>query len=383
MARGTGVEYLTATWNPIAMRCTPVSAGCDHCWHQVMAKRFAGMSQFSDEVRAAYAGEGPPVLVERRLEQPLHWTGHQIIGVQFMGDSFHPDVPEEFIWKTFAVMALTPWHTYVVLTKRADRMFEVLTGRGFHGDMWAERDGMVERNVVPPRLLERLDLKRHSQRVPHDMETTVDMLLEYQPEPEWPLPNVIVGVTAENQQTADERIPVLLQTPAAVRFVSCEPLLGPINLTSIPAATWGEEFGGPDYRGITLSALDGGRSTDTPWHLNWVIVGGETGPGARPMHPNWVRSLRDQCQASGTAVWFKSWGAWRPLKGSGARAPTPVGFWAQHADPYANNLYTAPDGQSFIEGVCSHGEHMARVGPKRADNILDGRTWEQLPEVVR
>jgi len=386
MARLTGIEYLTATWNPIAMRCTPVSRGCDHCWHQAMAKRFASMSQFSDEVRAAYAGEGPPVLVESRLEQPLHWTGHQVVGVQFMGDLFHEAVPEEFIWKVFAVMSMAQQHTFLVLTKRPERMCEVL-GRGFHGEMWAERDELIERHVVPPSL--GLRFTRNSQRVPHDMETTVDMLLEYQPEPEWPLPNAILGISAENQPTVDERVAELLRIPAAGRAVSLEPLLGPTDLISYIQLT-DDNADLPHYEehGWAYNSWSGGfwGTEDSCYApqlgIHWVIVGGETGPGARPMHPDWVRSIRDQCQAAGVPFFFKSWGAWRPLQGSGARAPTPVGFWAEHPDPYANTLYTAPDGQTFIKGVCSSGEHMVRVGKKAAGNRLDGRAWEQLPEVA-
>jgi protein gp37 len=232
----TGIEYMDLSWNPIAMRCTPASEGCANCWHLRMADRLAGNTKLPDDVRAAYAGDGPPVRIAERLEQPLKRKKSAVIGVQFMGDLFHEDVPDEFIRHVFQVMGKCEQHVFQVLTKRPERM------RNWINEYVVDRDGNPD-----------------------------------------PFPHIWLGVTVEN---ADNlwRVPELLQTPAAVRFVSCEPLLGPIIvkpcLTENKPRRW--------YRGI-----------------DWVIAGGESGPGARPMHPDWARSLRDQCQAAGVAFFLK------------------------------------------------------------------------------
>ena len=168
------------------------------------------------------------------------------------------NVPDDWIDRVFAVMALSPQHTFQVLTKRAERMREYFAGNGAY--LRVLGDG-VERELRNAGIRWHGDnVDRHSQAIAGATR--------------WPLPNVWLGISAEDQARADERIPYLLATPAAVRFVSAEPLLGPVDLTQIN-------------------------------RLDWVIAGGESGPGSRPMHPDWVRSLRDQCQAAGTAFFFK------------------------------------------------------------------------------
>jgi len=169
----------------------------------------------------------------------------------------------------------------------------------------------------------------------------------------WPLFNVWLGVTAENQQAADERIPILLQTPAVIRFVSCEPLLGPIDLSRY------KPFDGECYcqdrpdgckprlaRGCPETAID------------WVIVGGETGPNARPMHPDWIRNLRDQCQAAGVPFFFKSWGEYKPLRFSSRE----------------NGLHTLQEYPG-----CKY--DFVKVGKKEVGCLLDGRTWDEFPNL--
>lgn len=162
-------------------------------------------------------------------------------------------------------------------------------------------------------------------------------------EPTWPLPGVWLGVSVEDQATADERIPVLLDTPAAVRFVSCEPLLGPINLR----LAFGPHVGLPHGKA---------HRPCCPGSLDWVIAGGESGPGARPMDPAWPRALRDECQAAGVPFFFKSWGAWAPLS-------EPIDDGRDH--PTAK-----------LDGAT-----MCRYGKKAAGRELDGRTWDEIPEV--
>jgi len=356
MARQTGIEYLTATWNPIAMRCTPVSAGCDNCWHQAMARRMAGMPQFSEEIRAAYAGEGGPVLIQSRLEQPLRWQKSERIGVQFMGDLFHPDVPNKVIAAVFGVMALATAHTFVVLTKRPGRMLEWFR--------WVEST-VEDLKAWPEQEDLSLDANIVYQCVPRGIAETVDWDLPPWPQP-WPLPNVILGVSVENQSVV-QRVVHLLDTPAVGRWVSVEPMLGPVDLTDLSV-----DYDGTGIEQVDALYFDGNIEDDHRWHgatVDWVVVGGETGPGARPTHPDWVRSIRDQCQAAGVPFFFKSWGEWAEPIAAGLRYGTYEDCPYDTMDPIERrrNEPNVP---------------IWRVGRKAAGNRLDGRTWEQLPEVT-
>jgi protein gp37 len=243
----TAIEWTDETWNPVT-GCTKVSPGCDHCYAERVTERFHGRGSFERVV-----------LHPERLDKPLRWSKPRKVFVNSMSDLFHEQVPDEFIAEVFAVMALAPQHTFQVLTKRHGRMRSLLSDPTFgsnFGPMWA---AMVERD--------------ETFEVP------------------WPLPNVWLGVSVEDQRWADIRIPALLDTPAAVRFVSAEPLLGPVRLRP-----WVSPF-----------------TTDVS--VDWVIVGGESGPGARPMHPDWARSIRDQCGALGVPFLFKQWGGRTPKAG--------------------------------------------------------------------
>jgi len=229
------------TWNPIA-GCTKISEGCAHCYAERMATRLKG--------RFGYPEDEPfrVTLHPDRLSEPRKWRKPRTVFVCSMGDLFHEVVPGTFIHHIWIQMALCRDHTFLVLTKRPERMAE----------------------LVPA-------LNNYEHGTPN---------------------NVWLGVTAENQQRANERIPLLLQTPAAVRFVSIEPMLGPVDLR------W--------YLG-TGEML-------SSHYLDWVIVGGESGPGARPMHPDWARGVRDQCAAAGVPFFFKQWGSADQLAGRRAYA---------------------------------------------------------------
>ncbi len=245
----TGIEYLDYTWNPLAMRCTPCSPGCDHCWHLRWADRHAANPNFTPDIRAAYAGKRTPLLIAKRLQEPLKIRGTARIGVQFMGDLFHEDVPFDFVGEIFDVMDATPEHTYQILTKRPKRMASFMD--------WMNAE-------------------------------TYDPSVGLYGPIKWPS-NVWLGVTAENQEQADKRIPILLQILAAVHYVSIEPMLSSIDLDG--------------YLGdlVQLSDYDGHIGDG----LDWVICGAETGPDKRPMQLDWARSLRDQCIAAGTSFFFK------------------------------------------------------------------------------
>lgn len=249
----TKIEYLTHTWNPIAMRCSRVSEGCRRCWHLSMADRLAQNPTMSDDRRQAYGG-GAPVLFMDELTAPLRIRKPAVIGVQFMGDLFHENVPNGFIRDVWQAMTNAQQHTFIVLTKRPERMLHWYTR------IW-ERE---------------------------------------------PLPNVIVGVSVEDQATADKRIPLLLQTPAACRVVSFEPMLGHINLDD-GVSSWLSCRNGEKQR----SRNDGyccesyAVAGECYRGIDWVICGSESGPGARPMKIEWARSVKDQCVAAGVPLFYK------------------------------------------------------------------------------
>jgi protein gp37 len=317
------IEWTDTTWSPVT-GCTKVSPGCDHCYADGIARRFAGTPAFPRGFEMTLHPE--------RLDAPLSWRKPRRVFVNSMSDLFHDAVPDEFIGSVFDVMARTPQHTYQILTKRHGRMRSLLNRWAAAGWTWRRSD-----------------------------------LLWCGPLP-GPLPNVWLGVSVEDQKRADLRIPALLDTPAAVRWLSCEPLLGPVDLERV-----GRE------RLAVLDPDDTGHEDGLMWHpgpaIDWVVVGGESGPGARPMHPDWARQLRDQCQAAAVPFHFKQRGAWtwtRP-------ASWPVQDWAINPD---RNLYVLPDGRS---GPIAHttfeeiGTPMYRVGKKAAGRELDGREWDEYP----
>lgn len=252
MSDKTAIEWTDATWNPTT-GCTQVSPGCDHCYALTLSERFRGTP-------GHYFENGFDVqLRPDKLDQPLRWRKPRRIFVNSMSDLFHDDIPDDYIARVFAVMAAAKQHTFQLLTKRHGRMRSLLNNDGFRAMVGME---WLNSDLIPD-------------------DTT---------RPSWPLRNVWVGVSVENQQWATIRIPALLDTPAAVRFLSCEPLLGGVdlNVKSFIGGSW----------------LDG---------LDWVIVGGESGRGARPMKPDWARVLRDQVTDTGRiAFHFKQWGAYGP-----------------------------------------------------------------------
>ncbi len=323
MSDTSKIEWTDATWNPVT-GCTKVSQGCKHCYAERLAPRvFAGQTVEVDTTPPAHPEMKASAFRPRdftdvrchpeRLDAPLRWRTPRRIFVNSMSDLFHQDVPDEFILQVFDVMRqcenghafklrrLVPQHTFQILTKRPARMLDFCTRLRF-----AQNDG---RGLYL------------AKKLPHNGFNPMTALR-----------HVWLGVSVEDQATADERIPLLLQTPAAVRFLSCEPLLGPIS-----------------FEGCWVDHKNPAVHENWLERLNWVIAGGESGPGARPTHPDWIRSLRDQCAALGVPFFFKQWGEWAP--------PIPEG--------------DVPAGA--LEG------RMYRVGKRHAGRILDGRTHDEYP----
>lgn len=293
------IEWTDATWNPTT-GCTKVSQGCKHCYAERIFQRPYPGRAFTDVRRHP-----------ERLGQPLRWRKPRRIFVNSMSDLFHEDVPFEFIAAVFGVMVACPQHTLQILTKRPARMAEFFT---FH-------DGDYSRNVA-------WWITAACLMLPHELTHGLRLRPSVDAVTGAALPNIWLGVSVENQETADERIPLLLQTPAAVRFLSCEPLLARINLSRwfdacpfsrrVDAPTHSWLFDGDDpyivchfcreRRDAITGRVIGTRFTPAPG-IDWVIAGGESGPRARPMHPDWARSLRDQCQSAGVPFFMKQmWG---------------------------------------------------------------------------
>jgi protein gp37 len=285
------------TWNPVR-GCTRVSEGCRHCYAETFAARNL------PEMRSPTTGEpfalmtpggprwtGRVELIPGALEKPLRWRKPRRVFVNSMSDLFHESLADEAIAAVFGVMAAAPRHTFQILTKRAERLT-----RWF---MWLERSARLCNAGVGMTPAARcfVETQRHPGRTPDAGFLAGGRLVEAALRAPWPLPNVWLGTSVEDQATADERIPLLLQTPAAVRFVSYEPALGPVDFS--------RRFG----RWECKREHDHVGAATCPGGLDWVIVGGESGPGARPFEVAWARSAVRQCKAAGVPVFVKQLGA--------------------------------------------------------------------------
>lgn len=339
MADHSDIEWTGATWN-IITGCDIESPGCINCYAMGLAgtrlrNHPSRIGLTKQAANGAHVWTGEVRFNEQWLDQPLRWHRPRSVFVCAHGDLFHPAVPDEWIDKVFAVMARARWHSYQVLTKRAKRMREYMS----HPDRYG-----------------RIIAASH----------TVELCaMEAMP---WPLPHVWMGVSAEDQQRANERVLDLLETPAAVRWLSLEPLIGPIDLSS------------------ALARATATRAGDriSQW-LHWIVAGGESGPKARPAHPDWFRDLRDMCVAAGVPFFFKQHGAWTELD---ADKPTRT---VESDDPNYAAETARCDGFISVEGHFVRSiddalenipyRGLVKVGKKAAGRDLDGRTWDQFPEV--
>jgi protein gp37 len=353
MAETTNIEWTDATWNPVRARnlntgktgwhCVHVSDGCKNCYAE-KRNRWIGTGL---AYKPGHEKDIELYLDEKALTAPLHWTRPRMIFPGSMTDLFAGFVRDEWLDRIFAVMALTPQHTYQLLTKRPERARDYMTSRAEIAELPGRRGAVISRVVDILEASRVTDLPRHLSPFP------------------WPLRNVWLGVSAENQQTADARIPILLDTPAAVRWLSAEPLIGEINLNRVP--------GGSFRQSTTVF----GAMTNQGWHqtgLNWVVAGGESQPGSRPAHPDWFRKIRDQCAAAGVPFLFKQWGDWRPPFERTSRVTEVSGSEIAHT--------AWPDGTIAHGSAKEHGGAglmLARVGKRAAGRLLDGVLHDGYP----
>lgn len=340
----SAIEWTDEVWNPVT-GCDKVSAGCKNCYAERMFNRLSHNPKTPE-----YNGRmfGDVMCHEDRLQDPLNWKKPRRVFVNSMSDLFHPAVPFAFIDKVFGIMAMSPYHMFQVLTKRPERALEYFASIG---TVTPEIDKMI-----PMRVLRAADAAGVDVRIVY---ANMDML--------WPLTNVWLGVSVENQEQADKRIPLLIDCPAAVRWLSCEPLLGPIDLEPV--------FNSRRHTEVTN--VEGYASKCTEPHLtcagviNWVVVGGESGPKARPMHPDWARSLRDQCQAADVPFFFKQWGEWISVEHEEfCRLPSGK---IMHIDRSGGILDPAPQDE---DADCTTMKHVSK---HRAGRMLLGREWNEMP----
>jgi protein gp37 len=298
----SAIEWTDLTWNPVS-GCDKVSQGCKFCYAEAVSKRWGRPFLGAVKVNT------------QKLLEPLRIKGSKKVFVNSMSDLFHPDVPFDFIDNVFAVMDCRPKLTFQILTKRPERMLEYFE----ENRSW--RVGQ---------------LKGQFDSADYDLNS-------------WPLRNVWLGVSCEDQQTASWRIPFLKRLPAAVKFISAEPLLGPINFFNVT-----------DY----------GFSLDTD--IDWVIAGGESGPKARPMHPDWARSLREQCNRNNVPFFFKQWGQWAPIQ-FGYLLSDPERWKAVYRDGFQSNVQLVRDNE--------YGAIMMRSPKNINGHVLDGKVHQGFPTI--
>lgn len=360
--------------------CSKASSGCDNCFAaRLCATRHAHLPNWrglavrgngTDGTYGTYDWTGEFRLFEKNLLVPLGVQTPTTWFVNSRSDLFHEQMTQTFLIRAFAMMAVAGMHghTFLLLTKRPGLAVGFLS--------------FLQTVLRDPFLAEVASFCTKGDPKP---------LVEWVEKRGLPLPNVALGVSIEDQAAANERVPILLQTPAAYRFVSAEPMLGAVDISRYLGVQHEDELGIDNPDQSLPEAV--GLNMHDPWvrGLDWVICGGETGSGARPMHPDWVRGLRDQCVAAGVPFFLKSWGDWWPYfaydddmlpiycfsdgeESTSLYGPPPPGVPAcpRNDDPRIHHWQVFDDADI---------EASYRVGHKRAGNVLDGVVWEQRLEV--
>ncbi len=276
----TKIQWTDETWNPIR-GCSRVSAGCTNCYAEKQASRFSGEGMPYHGLAEDGRWTGVIRAIPEKLSQPLRWTRPRRVFVNSMSDLFHEELAYEEIDRIFAVMALSSRHTFQVLTKRPEGMLAYVKSRRFFEINEAAREITGKEVAVLPTQA-------------HGMVSGG-----------WPIPNVWLGVSVEDQATADERVPLLLRTPAAVRFVSAEPLLGPVDVS---AFAFNRRMAVKAAMQTPACLNRDQADSVVPRPVDWIIVGGESGPGARPCDISWIRNIVLQCSEADTAVFVKQLG---------------------------------------------------------------------------
>lgn len=387
MSDKTGIEWTDSTWNPLR-GCSRVSDGCRNCYAESQAARIQSMDRGRGvpEGEGSYDGllakggqwNGEIKVVHQVLDQPLRWRKPRLIFVNSMSDLFHEAVTVETLDRIFAVMLACAafnnrQHTFQVLTKRAERMRSYLASRtpAEHLKAWAEAGDrwihVDDGDVIFSEYICGLTCHDWAE----DGTNRADS--PYMPwaytKTLFPLPNLWLGVSVENQATTDQRVQDLMSTPATVRWISAEPLLGPVDLSS-----W-----------LEIGSLKSDLGLSNPG-IDWVVVGGESGPKARPMHPSWARPLRDQCAAAGVPFLFKQWGEHLPWTQFGDAKivddPEQTRFQTSEFTDGTWNDVGRPTWSDSADGHIDDEQCAGRVGKRAAGRLLDGKLHEGYPRTA-
>ena len=337
MGADTTIEWADHTFNPW-IGCTAVSPACDHCYAETLATQRLGVAWGPHAQRRRTA--------ESTWRQPLAWNrkaakeGRRFrVFCSSLADVFDNQVPAEWREDLWALIHDTPNLDWLLLTKRPQNIGKMLPGSD------GTYAGQYQRDVWGGG---------------------------------WP--NVWLGTTVENQAEAERRIPHLLAVPAAVRFLSCEPLLGPVDLRQIVLRRDGARPNALSSQlGDYVQPLTGCFSNSP--RIDWIIAGGESGPKARPSHPDWFRSLRDQCQAAGVPFFFKQWGEWAPAEAFGVQQEGPVTDRHGNVRDWMRRYVVCKERADRItaHSFTEHTTNLAyRAGKKRAGATLDGREWREV-----
>lgn len=378
----TSIEWTDVTWNPVrgcSMAAGSEAGGCLNCYAARQAARnLPGMASpttgrpFAVTKSSGPRWTGDVELIPYKLAEPLSWTKPRRCFVNSMSDLFHEELPFDDMAAVFGIMAACPNITFQALTKRPERalaFFEHRFGLESCEETVARKAESHACIIWDPR---GSDVNLYSQVV------TATEVKKRRPWPGWPLPNVWLGTSVENQETANLRVPILLECSASRRFVSYEPALDAVNLPWLRIA-WQCSFCAgffPDpYHKVCprcsrALGWSGSHKFNPPQGqrgsgLDWIICGGESGPGARPMHPDWARSVRDQCQAAGVPFFFKQWGEWSP-------------GYSEHGNDLPYDVIVNAKQHEWPQGHASF-----RVGKMAAGRLLDGQEWSEFPEEAR
>jgi protein gp37 len=404
MAEGTLIEWarhpatgLGATWN-IVTGCSVVSPGCTNCYAMKLAgtrlRNHPSRQGLTIQTKAGPVWNGETRFNEQWLTQPLRWKKPHGIFVAAHGDLFAEGVTDEQLDRIFAVMALTPQHIYYVLTKRPERMRQYLASDRVTRRIY---DIVCDMTIDMQLQVILIAEPRHETHAPHGPRVHLGT---------WPLKNVWLGVSVEDQARANERIPILLDTPAAIRFISAEPLLDPIDLNvawhdedALGSECWGDcawcAQGHPPLHNCAR-----GKQSTQQWEkgrsgIDWVIAGGESGPAARPSHPDWFRTLRDQCAEADVPFFFKQWGSWIPdfemgFPRQGVNYPSdhpeqsrfPTCIWDDVEKRWDSTNGSWDDVEQWViaDDYWQPEQTMTRIGKKAAGNHLEGIQHLAFPE---
>lgn len=398
----TKIEWCDATLN-VFRGCLKVSEGCKNCYaittaHQLNTRFKNAGNEAARKVAAKYEGltkvlgngeknwTGEVQVDYDTMMQPFKWKKGKRIFVNSMSDVFYEKISVADIAILFAVMFLTPQHTYMILTKRPERMNEVLNSSEFVAKVCVAVDLIrTYRSIADGNPLTSAEFEAVKITL-NDYTTGNSLRIDKAPIETFPFPNIWLGVSVENQATADERIPLLLSTPAHIRFLSMEPLLGEVDLMQIPVGNYFlNTVKGTIYSAAKLSDIREPYESYYQDKIDWVIVGGESGSKARPMNPLWVQKIQEECEKASVPFFFKQWGEWSPnLLADNMKKLVDWPELAKRPNTQLRNCFLGSSNKIVVPDVKVHFNEllyrMYKIGKHKAGRLLNGKEYNEFPK---